>query len=199
MGRKNPPEKPCIKCGSTRRSSKKGQECLDCKNRMVRAWREAHPEYHAKKSAAWRAAHPGRADEIAAAWRKANPEKAKSRVATWRKANPLKVKASGLAWRKANPGQVHIQIARRRTRKLKAPGSHTATQWRHLLASYHGQCVYCGAPATVRDHITPLSRKGSDDIDNIVPACKPCNSSKWAKSVLVWMLTRRSVAGRETA
>ncbi len=47
-----------------------------------------------------------------------------------------------------------------------------------------GACFYCGradAPLT-EDHAVPLSRGGSDDIDNILPACKPCNSAKSAKT-----------------
>ncbi len=43
-------------------------------------------------------------------------------------------------------------------------------------------CMYCGEqpPKQVlsRDHITPLSRGGSDDWTNVVTACKRCNNHK---------------------
>jgi CRISPR/Cas system Type II protein with McrA/HNH and RuvC-like nuclease domain len=50
-----------------------------------------------------------------------------------------------------------------------------------------GRCYYCGhklwpayqsfSDLTI-DHIIPLSRGGTDDDDNRVPACRRCNSSK---------------------
>lgn len=41
-----------------------------------------------------------------------------------------------------------------------------------------GVCVYCGGPATCRDHDIPTSRGGTDDPSNIVLACRKCNASK---------------------
>lgn len=50
------------------------------------------------------------------------------------------------------------------------------------------RCFYCCKPLSLlaapgaliasKDHKTPVSRGGSDLIDNIVPACIPCNSRK---------------------
>jgi 5-methylcytosine-specific restriction endonuclease McrA len=37
-------------------------------------------------------------------------------------------------------------------------------------------CRYCGDPATCVDHITPRAHLGSDDPENLVAACHPCNS-----------------------
>ena len=39
-------------------------------------------------------------------------------------------------------------------------------------------CVYCGNPASAIDHIIPLALGGTDDPENLVPACKHCNSVK---------------------
>lgn len=39
-------------------------------------------------------------------------------------------------------------------------------------------CAYCGGVADTADHITPKSRGGDDGLDNLVAACRPCNSSK---------------------
>jgi hypothetical protein len=49
-----------------------------------------------------------------------------------------------------------------------------------------GPCVYCGEPATVADHVRPLSRGGTDDAGNLVPACRGCNGSKWAHLLTEW-------------
>lgn len=74
---------------------------------------------------------------------------------------------------------------RRRVRKMGADGHHSFDEW-FCLCELHGFiCVYCGYPTEEtlhEDHATPLSRGGSDGIDNILPACGSCNSSKCAKT-----------------
>lgn len=45
-------------------------------------------------------------------------------------------------------------------------------------------CYYCGIPkATHVDHITPVSKAGSDELSNLISACQNCNLSKGSKSV----------------
>ena len=48
-------------------------------------------------------------------------------------------------------------------------------------------CVYCGgqSPQVVLecDHVTPVSKGGSDTMDNLVTACSDCNRGKSAKDV----------------
>ena len=39
-------------------------------------------------------------------------------------------------------------------------------------------CSYCPEPATSVDHLTARANGGSDDLTNLAPACKTCNSSK---------------------
>ncbi len=48
------------------------------------------------------------------------------------------------------------------------------------------QCVYCGDRAQTLDHIVPRSRGGSDDPQNLVPACQRCNGAKSALSLEEW-------------
>jgi 5-methylcytosine-specific restriction endonuclease McrA len=40
------------------------------------------------------------------------------------------------------------------------------------------QCQYCGGAAENVDHIIPRSRGGGHTWDNVVAACRPCNSRK---------------------
>ena len=39
-------------------------------------------------------------------------------------------------------------------------------------------CQYCGAPAENLDHVVPKSRGGAHTWDNVVAACRRCNSKK---------------------
>lgn len=52
-------------------------------------------------------------------------------------------------------------------------------------------CVYCGATEDLTvDHVLPLSRGGTNDLGNLVTACRPCNSSKNAKTPEEWRAVR---------
>lgn len=53
--------------------------------------------------------------------------------------------------------------------------------WEALKKAFEGCCSYClvyvGDKATM-DHVHPLSLGGRGTIDNVVPACRSCNSKK---------------------
>lgn len=61
-------------------------------------------------------------------------------------------------------------------------------EWENKKAQYHYRCAYCGKQTKQleRDHIMALSSGGDDSMDNIVPACHSCNSSKNARALLDW-------------
>ncbi len=56
-----------------------------------------------------------------------------------------------------------------------------------VFAKYGGRCAYCGIEITEKsmqvDHIHPKIFKGSDDIENLNPACKECNNYKSAAGI----------------
>jgi 5-methylcytosine-specific restriction endonuclease McrA len=97
--------------------------------------------------------------------------------------------------RGARPGEPNPEAAafraRRRCDRLRgATGSHTLEEWLAKLAEYGGRCAYCPSPADTRDHVIPLAEGGTDEIDNIVPACRPCNSRKGSLTVDAWTARR---------
>lgn len=50
-----------------------------------------------------------------------------------------------------------------------------------------GCCQYCGTTERLTaDHVVPLSRGGSNDLENLVCACIPCNASKGGRTVEEW-------------
>ena len=77
--------------------------------------------------------------------------------------------------------------ARRRMQKLGIPGFHSQEEWQALKEKYNFTCPSCKrqepAIRLTRDHIIPVSRSGSDNIDNIQPLCLPCNVKKYNKTI----------------
>jgi len=114
-----------------------------------------------------------------------NTRSTSERKKEWYLANKVRAKETLQAYRKANPLLVREQVARRRALRVNAPGSHDAQDISELFAEQDGACEYCGLymgrDFTV-DHVIPLSRGGSNGIENLVCACGTCNSSKGART-----------------
>lgn len=53
---------------------------------------------------------------------------------------------------------------------------------KRVLRRFDGCCAYCGAalkPSTLTvDHVHPVYRGGTNDYDNLFPACRGCNNQK---------------------
>lgn len=68
----------------------------------------------------------------------------------------------------------------------------SAEQWSALQAAWGG-CAYCGVSevALQRDCVLALSRGGRYTLENIVPACRACNTSKCNEEVTGWLRRKR--------
>ena len=73
------------------------------------------------------------------------------------------------------------QNNRRRAKEAGAIlGSHTAEDIATLIGGW-SDCIACGEPWTECDHIVPLSRGGTDSLENLQPLCQSCNRAKHNK------------------
>lgn len=85
------------------------------------------------------------------------------------------------------------RAARKRKRRM-AQVDHDLTdaQWAALVEAWGG-CAYCGAAdrPLQRDCVLAISRGGRYTLDNVVPACGPCNASKCNDEVTSWMRRKR--------
>ena len=98
-------------------------------------------------------------------------------------------RATGTYFSGCKDCNTNVFAQRRRARKLASEGSFTTKEWEDLL-SKHPCCPGCGREwdqipppsnresVITRDHIVPLSKGGSNYIENIQPLCYSCNSSK---------------------
>ncbi|MCV7027401.1 MULTISPECIES: HNH endonuclease [Mycobacteriaceae] len=85
------------------------------------------------------------------------------------------------------------RAARRRKRRIAAVDNDlTPAQWQALKDAWQG-CAYCGATnrALQRDCVMAISRGGRYTIDNVVPACASCNTSKCNDEVTAWLRRKR--------
>ena len=56
---------------------------------------------------------------------------------------------------------------------------------------YSNVCAYCGSGTDISiDHLIPKVANGSNSADNLIRACKHCNSSKGGKDLLEWLHKR---------
>jgi len=85
------------------------------------------------------------------------------------------------------------RAARKRKRRLGAVVNDlSADEWAAIKAAWNG-CAYCGATDTAlqRDCVMAISRGGRYTIDNVVPACASCNTSKCNEEVTTWLRRKR--------
>lgn len=98
------------------------------------------------------------------------------------------------AWLTTHPPRALMSIAESQLRR-KEIREHTEAQWWAKVRATK-ECPYCGVRLTVwnlsKDHMTPISRGGSDHIDNVTPCCKHCNHVKFTMTADEFSAWRQS-------
>ena len=142
---------------------------------MPHADREARRAYGRD----WMKRNAAKAREAMSRWRAAHREQDRANKRDYYARNPERSKAAVAAYRLANPEVVRVVRRLRRAREVAAVGAYATAQWLELVGLYGGRCGYCGIAATLEpDHRVPLSRGGSNFIENIIPCCRRCNTRK---------------------
>lgn len=162
------------------RDRRKYKAAYDVTNKERNAeYRLANREKHKALNAEWYRANRERVLARVKENSAANTERISAYQAQYYESHTEAVKARIAAYRKAYPEKKANLENRRRARKAGNGGSHTAEEWREKCERFGNLCVYCGeAKPLTRDHNVPLALGGTDDIANILPACRSCNSRK---------------------
>ena len=64
----------------------------------------------------------------------------------------------------------------------------TEEEWEFAQKYFNGKCCYCDEMTEdlTKDHVKPLNEEGTLSFDNVIPACRSCNSSKSDNEIMSW-------------
>ena len=143
----------------------------------------SNPKATRKRSRDWKIKNPKEAKISAAKWYQKNKERLKAKAVAYYENNMEKCKEDMKSYRKAHPYVDVVKHAKRRARETKAGGSFTQEEWLDLCEKYEYKCLRCKKiKPLAADHVIPVSKGGTSNIDNIQPLCKVCNSIKHTKT-----------------
>lgn len=75
-----------------------------------------------------------------------------------------------------------VLLSSSHNRRKRIPIKRYRETLKKLLKKYNFRCVICEtAESLTIDHIRPVSKGGTDDLNNLQILCKSCNSKKGAK------------------
>ena len=101
--------------------------------------------------------------------------------------NKSKVLKSNKQWRKNNKDKSIIINQNRRARMNLLVSTLTELQWKQTKDFFNQCCCYCGKKLPLaQEHFISVAKGGNYSENNIVPACKSCNSYKSTKDFKKW-------------
>lgn len=168
----------CKKCMTVESATSKQKP--ENKERANRTSREYYYKHRAEASRRYKEYYQCRREyhlERAKEYRRNNIEKYKAYDRSYVINNRDKVR---LKWiRKGH---------RRRARERETEVHYTLEQWAACLDFFGHSCAYCGASGVPlqKEHFVPVTSGGDFTINNIIPVCGSCNSSKQARSFYDW-------------
>ena len=164
-------------------------------------WRLNNPEYIKdyykknresilNKNKIWNKNNEERIKEYKKQWNKDNQERLSEKRKERYENDKENILEQTREYRKTENGRAVAQRARcrRRTILKNVINTLTSEEWLDILKEYNYKCVYCECDfdednLPTRDHIIPLSRGGDNIKENVVPACRSCNSKKHNKII----------------
>lgn len=151
------------------------------------AYREANRETIRAQQAGYRAAHKQQIQRRNLNYYQRHRAEFSAAAAQYRATHQDAIRENMRRYRQANPDRMRVIWHRRRLRERAGGPCFTVEQWQALKARYGHLCLRCGRGEPhiklTPDHILPLSRGGTNAIENIQPLCYSCNCSKSTKHI----------------
>lgn len=159
-----------------------GQYCKPCGSKDAQLWKANNPEKAKASQKRRNAEYPDGQRRRYKKWLANNGERERER---------LRLKD------RANPEAKRARSENRRARLEQAEGEHSAQDIAELYELQNGLCGYCGmrlywnlARDIHVDHISPVSRGGSNFPENLLLTCSKCNLSKYDHTLEEWRRIR---------
>lgn len=163
-------QKACVTCGATFSVPRCLSAALNCSRVCADKSRRVTPE--------WKFL-------VKARYLERTREHRHKAALEWGRRNPEKRKAAKDKWRAKNKERTNFLTRRYIYRKKHAKGFHTFEEFKAILDGR--MCLYCDTKvADTIDHVLPLSRGGTNEVTNLLPVCRSCNSKKYTKTLWEW-------------
>ena len=126
-------------------------------------------------------------------WRQDNVEILAGKRKQWQQDNKEIIAKKQKLYHSEHLVEHRIRDQKREAKKRSLPATLTIEQWERIKLHFNNRCCYCGEEKPLaQEHFISLTSYGSYDINNIVSACKECNSSKYNKSFFSWYPSHES-------
>lgn len=80
-----------------------------------------------------------------------------------------------------------IAWEKRRALELNLGNNYSNEQWIQCKSDFNSECAYCGKTEKLTiEHFIPVSKFGELTINNVIPVCSSCNSSKGNRAFEIW-------------
>lgn len=137
-------------------------------------------------------------------WRKNNPEKYKLQIDRqneksktnekikkyrifYNNKNKEKRKEAYKNWELKNKDHKYMLNHKRRVKIKEAKGYKDRIENFRKRMNDIGECIFCGSKKNLTiEHLIPVSKGGTNEINNLFPSCKKCNCSKGPKDWIKW-------------
>lgn len=168
--------RPCIHGHLVDRMVANGS-CDQCNKDALRVWKEKNKEKHLAAEREHKKKNRAHCREIYREWSERNREKKQE----YRRQNKDFLNAGVRDWHRRNPGKTGLYNATRRGRLREAEGKFTVEDSADIRRRQRDRCAYCRCRLNGGghlDHITAISKGGTNWPSNLQWVCRSCNSSK---------------------